>query len=94
MQHMLTERCVDWQGFGRQLALEATELLGGTDAVLIFGESDFAKPVLSLAKGKARHLPALLGSGMVVWGKSITGRYAELCITAKTCRSRQAALRR
>ena len=43
MQHMLTEGCVDWQGFGRQIAQEANELLGGTDAVLIFDESGFAK---------------------------------------------------
>ena len=50
------------------------ELLGGTDAVLIFDESGFAKPVLSLPKGKERHLPALPGSGMAVWGKSITVR--------------------
>ena len=39
----LTEGCVDWQGFGRQLAQEANALLGGTDAVLIFDESGFAK---------------------------------------------------
>jgi hypothetical protein len=76
MQHMLTEGCVDWQGFGRQIALEANALLGGTDAVLIFDESGFAKPVLSLPKGKARPLRALPGSGMAVWGKSITVRWA------------------
>ena len=77
MQHMLTEGCADWQGFGRQIAQEANELLGGTDAVLIFDESGFAKPVLSLSKGKARHLPALPDSGMAVWGKSITVRWAS-----------------
>jgi hypothetical protein len=27
MQHMLTEGCVDWQGFGWQIAQEANELL-------------------------------------------------------------------
>jgi hypothetical protein len=36
IQHMLTEGCVDWQGFGCQIAQEANALLGGTDAVLIF----------------------------------------------------------
>jgi hypothetical protein len=77
MQHMLTEGCVDWQGFGRQIAQEANALLGGADAVLIFDESGFAKPVLSLSKGKARHLPALPGSGMAVWGKSITVRWVS-----------------
>ena len=40
---MLTEECADWQGFGRQIAQEANDLLGGTDAVLIFDESGFAK---------------------------------------------------
>jgi SRSO17 transposase len=43
MQHMLTEGSVDWDGLGRQIALEANELLGGSDAVLIFDESAFAK---------------------------------------------------
>ena len=66
MQHMLTEGCVDWQGFGRQIAHEVNVLLGGTDAVLIFDESGFAR--------KARHLPGLPASGMAVWAKSITVR--------------------
>ena len=66
MQHMLTEGCIDWQGFGQQIAQEANELLGGADSILIFDESGFTKPVLSLSKGKARHLPVLPGSGMVV----------------------------
>ena len=69
MQHMLTEGCVDWQGFSRQIAQEANALLGGTDAVLIFDESGLPR--------KARHLPALPGSGMAVWGKSITVRWAS-----------------
>ena len=76
MQHMLTEGCVDWQGFGRQIAQESNELLGGTDAVLIFDESGFAK------KGEAS--AGLPGSGMAVWGKSITVRwvYSRLCAGA------------
>lgn len=52
MQHMLSERCVDWQGFGRQIAQEANELLGGADAVLIFDESGFAKKGEASALGK------------------------------------------
>lgn len=43
MQHMLTEGCVDWEGFGRQVAQEANALLGGAEAVLLFDESAFAK---------------------------------------------------
>ena len=43
MQHMLTEGSIDWQGFGRQIAQEANDLLGGKDSVLIFDESGFAK---------------------------------------------------
>ena len=61
MQHMLTERCVDWQGFGRQLALEANELLGSTDAVLIFDESDFAKGKGEASAGVARQWNGRLG---------------------------------
>jgi hypothetical protein len=76
MQHMLTEGCVDWQGFGLQIAQEANALLGGTDSVLIFDESGFAKPVLSLAKGRASRLLVLLGSGTAAWEKSITVRWA------------------
>jgi SRSO17 transposase len=47
MQHMLTEGCVDWGGFGEQIARETDALLGGPESVLIFDESAFAK------KGKA-----------------------------------------
>jgi hypothetical protein len=43
MQQMLTEGCVDWQGFSRQIAHEANALLVGTEAVLIFDESGFAR---------------------------------------------------
>ena len=60
MQHMLTEGCVDWQGFGRQIAREANELLGGTDAVLIFDESGFAKKGEASA-GVARQWNGRLG---------------------------------
>jgi len=47
MQHMLTEGCVNWDGFGEQVARETDALLGGPESVLIFDESAFAK------KGKA-----------------------------------------
>jgi SRSO17 transposase len=60
MQHMLTEGCVDWQGFGRQIAQEANELLGGADAVLIFDESGFAKKGEASA-GVARQWNGRLG---------------------------------
>ncbi len=60
MQHMLTEGCVDWQGFGQQIAQEANELLGGTDAALIFDESGFAKKGGSSA-GVARQWNGRLG---------------------------------
>ena len=60
MQHMLTEGCVNWQGFGRQLAREANALLGGTDAVLIFDESGFAKKGEASA-GVARQWNGRLG---------------------------------
>ena len=60
MQHMLTEGCVDWQGFGRQIAQEANELLGCTDAVLIFDESGFAKKGEASA-GVARQWNGRLG---------------------------------
>src|SRR5512136_293196 len=60
MQHMLTEGCVDWQGFGRQIAQEANELLGGTDAVLIFDESGFAQKGEASA-GVARQWNGRLG---------------------------------
>jgi SRSO17 transposase len=43
MPLMFTEGCVDWQGFGRRIAQEANQMLSGTDAVLIFDESGFAK---------------------------------------------------
>jgi SRSO17 transposase len=60
MQHILIEGCVDWQGFGRQVAQEANELLGGTDAVLIFDESGFAKKGEASA-GVARQWNGRLG---------------------------------
>ena len=60
MQHMLTEGSVDWDGFGRQIALEANELLGGSDAVLIFDESGFAKKGEASA-GVARQWNGRLG---------------------------------
>jgi len=60
MQHMLTEGCIDWQGFGRQIAQEANELLGGPDSVLIFDESGFAKKGQASA-GVARQWNGRLG---------------------------------
>ena len=60
MQHMLTAGCVDWQGFGRQIAQEANALLGGNDAALIFDESGFAKKGHSTA-GVARQWNGRLG---------------------------------
>ena len=48
------------RGFGRQIAREANELLGGTDVVLIFDESGFAKKGESSA-GVARHWNGRLG---------------------------------
>jgi SRSO17 transposase len=51
---------VDWQGFGRQIALEANALLGGKDAVLIFDESGFAKKGEASA-GVARQWNGRLG---------------------------------
>ena len=60
MQHMLTEGSVDWQGFGRQIAQEANDLLGGKDSVLIFDESGFAKKGEASA-GVARQWNGRLG---------------------------------
>jgi SRSO17 transposase len=60
MQHMLTEGCVDWQGFGTQLAMEADALLGGSESVLIFDESAFDKKGDSSA-GVARQWNGRLG---------------------------------
>jgi len=60
MQHMLTAGCVDWQGFGQQIALEANALLGGSDSVLIFDESGFAKKGEASA-GVARQWNGRLG---------------------------------
>jgi SRSO17 transposase len=60
MQHMLTEGRVDWQGFGRQIAQEANDLLGGSDAVLIFDESAIAKKGVASA-GVARQWNGRLG---------------------------------
>jgi hypothetical protein len=53
MQYMLTENGVDWDGFGRQTALEANALLGGYQAVLLFNASAFAKKGVASA-GVAR----------------------------------------
>lgn len=74
MQHMLAEGSVDWEGFGRQIALEANDLLGGSDAVLIFDESGFAKKGEASA-GVARQWNGRLGkvdNGQV-------GIFATLC---------------
>ena len=60
MQHMLTEGSVDWRGFGQQIALEANDLLGGKDSVLIFDESGFAKKGKSSA-GVSRQWNGRLG---------------------------------
>ena len=60
MQHMLTQGSVDWDGFGRQIAQEANELLGGSNAVLIFDESAFAKKGEASA-GVARQWNGRLG---------------------------------
>ncbi len=60
MQHMLTDGCADWQGFGQQIAFEANALLGGADSVLIFDESGFAKKGESSA-GVARQWNGRLG---------------------------------
>ncbi len=47
MQYMLTSAAIDWNGFGEQIARETDALLGGSEGILILGESGFAK------KGKA-----------------------------------------
>jgi len=60
MQHMLTEGSVDWDGFSRQMALEANALLGGADSVLLFDESAFAKKGEASA-GVARQRNGRLG---------------------------------
>lgn len=60
MQHMLTEGRVDWDGLGRQIALQANAQLGGRDAVLIFDESGFAKKGEASA-GVARQWNGRLG---------------------------------
>ena len=60
MQHMLTEGCVDWQGFSPQIAQEANQLLGGANSVLIFDESGIAKKGESSA-GVARQWNGRLG---------------------------------
>lgn len=39
MQHMLTEGCVDWDGFGAQLARDTDALLGGLASVLLLASS-------------------------------------------------------
>lgn len=60
MQHMLTAGSVDWDGLGRQIALEANDWLGGNDAVLIFDDSGFAKKGEASA-GVARQWNGRLG---------------------------------
>ncbi|TAN47722.1 MAG: hypothetical protein EPN21_16630, partial [Methylococcaceae bacterium] len=62
MQHMLTAACVDWQGFGRQLACETDALLGGDTSVLLFDESAFAKKGASSGR-------AWRGNGTDAWAK-------------------------
>ena len=74
MQHMLTEGCVDWQGFGQQITLEANALLGGNNSVLIFDESGFAQRAQVPRKAKPQRV--LHGSGTVAWAKSIIVRWA------------------
>lgn len=74
MQHMLTAGSVDWDGLGRQIALEANDWLGGNDAVLIFDDSGFAKKGAAAA-GVARQWNGRLGkvdNGQV-------GVFATLC---------------
>ena len=74
MPHMLTAGSVDWDGLGRQLALEANDGLGGNDAVLIFDDSGFAKKGAAAA-GVARQWNGRLGkvdNGQV-------GVFATLC---------------
>lgn len=60
MQHMLTEGCIDWQGFVERIAKETDALLGGTESVLIFDESAFAKKGEASA-GVARQWNGRLG---------------------------------
>lgn len=74
MQHMLTEGSVDWDGFGRQIALEANDLLGGSEAVLIFDESGFAKKGEASA-GVARQWNGRLGKV----DNCQVGLFATLC---------------
>ena len=57
---MLTEGCVDWQGFGRQIAQETDALLGGPTSVLLFDESAFAKKGVASA-GVSRQWNGRLG---------------------------------
>ena len=78
MQHMLTEGCVDWQGFGRQIAQEANALLGGTDAVLIFDESGFAKPVLRLRRELSRTLVEGKGESSAGVARQWNGRLGKV----------------
>jgi len=80
MQHLLTESCADWQGFGQQIAQEANELLGGKDAVLIFDESGFTLKGTSAKKGAASAGVARQWNGRL--GKVDNGQvgvFAALC---------------
>lgn len=81
MLHMLAEGCIDWQGFGRQIAQEANGLLGGTDAVLVFDESGFAK------KGEASAGVALQWNGRL--GKVDN---CQAGVSAALCRGGMATL--
>jgi len=81
MQHMLTEGSVNWEGFGRQIALEANALLGGKDSVLIFDESGFAKKGGSSA-GVARQWNGRLGKV----------DYCQVGVFATPCRGDMATL--
>ena len=81
MQHMLTEGCVNWDGFGEQVARETDALLGGPESVLIFDESAFAK------KGKASAGVARQWNGRL--GKVDN---CQVGVFASLCRSEMASL--
>jgi len=60
LQHMVTDGCVDWEGFGEQLTHETDALLGGGESVLLFDESAFEKKGCASA-GVARQWNGRLG---------------------------------
>ncbi|MCP5245120.1 MAG: IS701 family transposase [Burkholderiales bacterium] len=74
MQHMLTSRAIDWNGFGEQIASETDALLGGSAAVLIIDESAFAKKGESSA-GVSRQWNGRLGKV----DNCQVGVFASLC---------------